>query len=152
MKKALLFILLLACVLVAQAPETNGHKENKVKCVISGEDIDKAEYASYKDGKVYFCCGGCKMDFEDSSAKFSTAANFQLAATGQYTQTSCPFTGRKMKASKALDVNGTTVTLCSNRCYKKAKKSKEKVSLLFSDKSFDKGFESNQKKTAKKKS
>ena len=124
-------------------------KEAAVTCVVSGETVDKTEYASYKAGKVFFCCGGCKADFEESSAKFSTAANFQLVATGQYTQTTCPFTGRKMKTSKALEVNGTTVTLCCDRCYKKTNKSKDKVSLIFSDEPFKKGFEIAAKKSSK---
>ncbi|MGE4658832.1 MAG: CsgG/HfaB family protein [Gammaproteobacteria bacterium] len=38
--------------------------------------------ASYKAGKVFFCCEGCKADFEDASAKFAVAANFQLVASG----------------------------------------------------------------------
>ena len=148
MKKYLLSILIIATGLMAQSPSA-AHEETKITCVVSGEAIDATETASYKDGKVYFCCAGCKADFEESSAKFSTAAKFQLEATGQYTQTTCPFTGRKMKTSKALEVNGTTVTLCCDRCYKKTNKSKDKVSLIFSDEPFKKGFEIAAKKSSK---
>ncbi len=44
-------------------------KEAGVTCVVSGEAVDKSEHISYKAGKVFFCCEGCKADFEDASAK-----------------------------------------------------------------------------------
>ena len=93
-----------------------GKIEAPVKCVISGDEIDKEEYTKYKDGKVYFCCGGCKSDFEADASKFTTAANYQLVATGQYVQGSCPLTARTNKADKELAVDGLSVTFCCNNC------------------------------------
>ena len=115
-------------------------KKASVTCVVSGETIDKAEYASYKSGKVYFCCEGCKADFEDASAKFTVAANFQLVASGQYMQTSCPLSGRKLNPEKAVKVAGTDVTFCCGNCQGKTKKAEDKMAFIFADAAFDKGF------------
>ena len=139
MKRQLIIIFTLALSSLAFGLE-EGKIEVKVKCVISGDEIDKEEYTKYKDGKVYFCCGGCKSDFEADASKFTTAANYQLVATGQYVQGSCPLTARKNKADKVVAVDGVSVTFCCNNCLKKAKKSTDKVSMLFSDVTFDKSF------------
>ena len=139
MKRQLIILFTLALSSLAFGLE-EGKIEVKVKCVISGDEIDKEEYTKYKDGKVYFCCGGCKSDFEEDASKFTSAANYQLVATGQYVQGSCPLTARKNKADNALAVDGVSVTFCCNNCLKKAKKSTDKVSMLFSDATFDKSF------------
>ena len=130
--------------------------ESKVICLVSGEVIEgdyKEESAKYKEGEVYFCCGGCKMDFEEDASKFSTAANFQLLATKQYSETNvCPVTGRKIKSKKEVVVDGVSVDLCCGGCVKKVNKSNNKVSMLFSDNSFDKGFSKTESKPKKSKS
>ena len=156
MKRQLIILFTLALSSLAFGLE-EGKIEESVKCVISGDPIDIEEHAKYKDGKVYFCCGGCKSDFEEDASKFTTAANYQLVATGQYVQGSCPLTARKNKADKVVAVDGVSVTFCCNNCLKKAKKSTDKVSMLFSDATFDKSFgkpDSDAKKTdaSKKKS
>ena len=49
----------------------NNHpSDDKIICVVSGDEINKSElsdheFSSYREGKVYFCCGGCKMDFDE---------------------------------------------------------------------------------------
>ena len=139
MKRQLIILFTLALSSLAFGLE-EGKIEVKVKCVISGDEIDKEEYTKYKDGKVYFCCGGCKSDFEEDASKFTTAANYQLVATGQYVQESCPLTARNNKADKQVDVDGLAVTFCCNNCLKKAKESTDKLSMLFSDATFDKSF------------
>ena len=104
-----------------------------------------------KEGEVYFCCGGCKMDFEEDASKFSTAANFQLLATKQYSETIvCPVTGRKIKSKKEVIVEGLSVGVCCAGCVKKINKSNNKVSMLFSDSAFDKGFAKSKPKSNKK--
>lgn len=138
MKKILFILLGIFTILYAQEKKL---KESPiVKCVVSGDEIDLEENSSYKNGKVYFCCGGCKEEFDESSKKFTTNANFQLLSTAQYSQTSCPITGRKIKANKMVTVDGANVAFCCNNCLGKATKSEDKLSLLFSDASFDKGF------------
>ena len=139
MKRNLIILFIIALSSLVFALEA-GEKELTVKCVVSGEEVDKDEYTKYKDGKVYFCCAGCKSDFEEDASKFTTAANYQLVATGQYVQESCPLTARNNKADKQVDVDGLAVTFCCNNCLKKAKKSTDKLSMLFSDATFDKSF------------
>jgi YHS domain-containing protein len=43
--------------------------EQKV-CPIMGESINKAVFTVYKGKKVYFCCPGCKPEFEKNPEKF----------------------------------------------------------------------------------
>ena len=148
MKKTL--FILLGIFTFVSAQKNVSKKLPVVKCVVSGDQIDLEESSSYKDGEVYFCCGGCKMDFDEDSKKFSTNANFQLLATKQYTQTSCPMTGGKTKVDKIVAVNGANISFCCNNCGKKATKSDDKLSLLFTDASFDKGFTSVKVKLKKK--
>ena len=152
MKHYLILTFIALGILGAQTPKA---EKAAVKCVVTGDPIDQEEFAAYKAGKVYFCCGGCKEEFQSSNADFITAANFQLVATGQYIQTACPVSGRGMKDSKTYAVNGTDVKFCCNNCLNKTKKSDKKVSLLFSDGAFEKGFsapEKNKKKVKKKSS
>ena len=97
MKRNLYLVLIMMFSSIGFSEDSKGD-ESKVICLVSGEVIEgdyKEESAKYKEGEVYFCCGGCKMDFEEDASKFSTAANFQLLATKQYSETNvCPVTGR----------------------------------------------------------
>ena len=151
--KSFILLLILCSVIMA---EGFGNKEDKVTSVVSGDVIEgdyKEESAKYKDGEVYFCCGGCKMDFEEDASKFSTAANLQLVSTKQYSQTTvCVVSGRKIKSKKEVVVDGVSVDLCCGGCVKKVNKSNNKVSMLFSDNSFDKGFSKTESKPKKSKS
>ena len=100
--------------------EDSNVNESKVICVVSGEVIEgdyKEESAKYKEGEVYFCCGGCKMDFEEDASKFSTTSNFQLLATKQYSETNvCPVSGRKIKNKKEVTIEGISIALCCAGC------------------------------------
>ena len=149
--KSFILLLILCSVIMA---EGFGNKEDKVTCVVSGDVIEgdyKEESAKYKDGEVYFCCGGCKMDFEEDASKFTTAANLQLVTTKQYSQTTvCPVSSRKIKTKKEVVVAGVAVDLCCGGCVKKINKSNNKVSMLFSDSSFDKGFSKTESNSSKK--
>lgn len=136
-----LFIVLAAALsLGAGDKDKKNKKKADVTCVISGEAVDKSEYTSYKAGKVFFCCEGCKADFEDASAKFAVAANYQLVASGQYMQTNCPVSGRKLNPKKAVKVAATDVTFCCGNCQGKTEKAEDKMAFIFSDAPFDKGF------------
>ena len=126
-------------------------KSKTITCVVSGDEINKSdlkdhEHSTYKDGKVYFCCGGCKMDFDESPKKFAAKANFQLVTSGQYTQTACPVNKGKIHTAKAkknlkkVTVSGMEVDLCCPGCLKKYNKASDKFALLFSDKGYEKGF------------
>ena len=128
-------------------------KAKTITCVVSGDEINKNDlkdhdFSKYRDGKVYFCCGGCKMDFDESPKKFATKANFQLVSSGQYTQTACPVNKGKIHTAKAkknlkkVTVNGMEVDLCCPGCLKKYNKADDKFALIFSDKGYEKGFAS----------
>ena len=153
MKRNLYLVLIMMFSSIGFSEDSKGD-ESKVICLVSGEVIDgdyKEESAKYKEGEVYFCCGGCKMDFEEDASKFSTAANFQLLATKQYSETNvCPVTGRKIKSKKEVIVQGLSVGVCCAGCVKKINKSNNKVSMLFSDSAFDKGFSKSKPKSNKK--
>ena len=121
--------------------------EKDAVCPISGEVIkDVTTKAEFKKGNVYFCTESCKLDFTKNVSKYASKGNFQLASTGQYVQTNCPVTGRKLKKNskkpKIVNISAKDVELCCGGCMKKASKMKdnEKFELLFSDKSFKKGF------------
>ncbi len=153
MKRNLYLVLIMMFSSIGFSEDSKGD-ESKVICLVSGEVIEgdyKEESAKYKEGEVYFCCGGCKMDFEEDASKFSTAANFQLLATKQYSETNvCPVTGRKIKSKKEVIVEGLSVGVCCAGCVKKINKSNNKVSMLFSDSAFDKGFSKSKPKSNKK--
>ena len=137
-------------------------KAKTITCVVSGDEINKDElkdhdFSNYRDGKVYFCCGGCKMDFDESPKKFATKANFQLVSSGQYTQTACPVNKGKIHTAKAkknlkkVTVNGMEVDLCCPGCLKKYNKADDKFALIFSDKRYEKRFASKDAQKTKSK-
>ena len=133
----------MSIILVAMVPLNAGDKDKKkheATCVVSGEAIDKTEYSNYKKGKVYFCCDGCKADFDEASAKFAVAANYQLVATGQYMQTNCPVSGRDLNPKKVVKVANADVTFCCGNCQGKTNQAEDKMAFIFADASFDKGF------------
>ena len=133
----------MSIILVAMVSLNAGDKDKKkheVTCVVSGETIDETEYTNYKKGKVYFCCGGCKADFDEASATFAVAANYQLVATGQYMQTNCPVSGRGLNPKKVVKVANAGVTFCCGNCQGKTNKAEDKMAFIFADVSFDKGF------------
>ena len=137
-------------------------KSKTITCVVSGDEINKSdlkdhEHSTYKAGKVYFCCGGCKMDFDESPKKFAAKANFQLVTSGQYTQTACPVNKGKIHTAKAkknlkkVTVSGMEVDLCCPGCLKKYNKANDKFALIFSDKGYEKGFASKDAQKTKSK-
>ena len=131
-------IILVAMVLLIAGDKDK--KKHEVTCVVSGETIDETEYSNYKKGKVYFCCGGCKADFDEASATFAVAANYQLVATGQYMQTNCPVSGRGLNPKKVMKVANSDVIFCCGNCQGKTNKAEDKMAFIFTDVSFDKGF------------
>ena len=133
-------ICLVACATVVAADVNL----KNVQCVVANKPANAGKAADYKDGKVYFCCGGCAGKFAANSKSFAERANHQLVATNQYVQTGCPFSGGKVKADKMVSIAGTKVGFCCDGCMSKvasAKDDKAKMKLVFSDKAFSKGFE-----------
>ena len=54
------------------------------------------------------------------------------------------------KDVKKVEVDGLSVDLCCAGCLKKVNKSKDKFSMLFSDKAYDKGFSKKEVKAKEK--
>lgn len=114
-----------------------------VKCVVAPKAASESKSADYKEGKVYFCCGGCAGKFAGDTKKFATKANFQLVATKQYEQKSCPMSGRDIDADITSTVAGKKVAFCCTGCkgsVDKAEGDEAKMKLVFADKPFEKAF------------
>lgn len=129
-------------VIAAESEKTNP------KCPVSGAKVNMEKFSKFNGGKVYFCCGNCKAKFDAGSDKFSAKANHQLVVSGQAEQKACPFAGRPTDASKTVAVNGVEVAFCCGGCQGKAAKADEasRVSLVFANDAFRKGFEMATKK------
>lgn len=118
-------------------------KEFKATCPVSGQAAKEDKTAAYKGGKVYFCCGDCPKAFEKDSAKYSTKANLQLAATGQAKETKCPLSGAKLNPDTTVEVSGVKVNFCCEKCQAKVKEAKgdAQVDMVFKDDAFAKAYE-----------
>jgi hypothetical protein len=123
-------------------------KESKAMCPVSGKAIDMSKSVAYKGAKVYFCCGNCPGAFEKDTAKFSTKANHQLVVTEQFKEVKCPLSGAKLNPEATVEVAGTKVAFCCDKCQGKvaAAKGEEQLNLVFGDTAFAKGFEIVKKK------
>lgn len=115
-----------------------------VKCVVADKAATEGKSADYRDGKVYFCCGGCAGKFAKNSKKYATKANHQLVATKQFKQKACPFSGGDLNPETAVKVAGVNVCFCCNNCKGKVESAEDeasKVKMVFANKAFEKGFE-----------
>ena len=138
------FIALIATVAFLSTASLYGAKEVKldgIKCPVSGKAV-KAEHAEgyKKTAKVYFCCPNCPKAFAGNTAKFAAKANQQLYATGQATAVKCPLTGKPINAVQKVTINGKATAFCCGGCKGKVTKAKDKITLVFADKAFAKGF------------
>ena len=144
--KIISFILISALIMSATlfSTEKKSNKKNQIsntKCLISGDNIDEDEFLNYKDGKIYFCCEMCKADFlDEKSNKFSSKANYQLVSSGQYTQQSCPMTGKGIDKTKNITIGELNVAFCCNGCKSKTEAKKDKAGFIFANTVFDKTF------------
>lgn len=116
-----------------------------VKCVMAADkDAKEEKAADWKDGKVFFCCDGCKGKFEkatkEEKEKLAHKANHQLVATKQYEQKACPTSGGKLDPATAIEVGGTKIAFCCKNCKADAEKLKpeEQVATLFGEEAFKK--------------
>jgi hypothetical protein len=143
----------LAILLVAGATVVAADVDfKKVKCVVADKPADQSKTADYKDGKVYFCCGGCAGKFAKDTKKFSAKANHQLVATKQYEQKGCPMSGGKVNKETLVKLGETELGFCCNNCkgkFESAKDDAEKLKLVFNDKAFEKGFQKVKKEESK---
>jgi YHS domain-containing protein len=113
-----------------------------VKCIVAPRDAQASKSADYKEGKVYFCCGGCAGKFAAAEKKFATQANRQLVQTKQYKQTGCPISGGGINPETMIKVDGTEVAFCCGNCKAKVESAegKEQSKLVFGEKAFKKAY------------
>lgn len=115
----------------------------KAKCPVSGKECKEDTGVAYKGAKVYFCCNNCPKAFAKDTSKFAAKANMQLVATGQAKEVKCPLSGQDLNPETKIEVAGTDVCFCCNKC--KAAVSKltgdEQIEKVYGDKAFEKGFE-----------
>ena len=118
-----------------------------VQCMLMPAKGVKAKHAvDYKGGQVFFCCKGCAGKFAKNPSKYAEKANQQLVATGQFKQMACPLSGGDMDDDQVVSVSGIEVKFCCGNCVNKVggqANDAAKSGLVFSDKSFAKGFEKN---------
>jgi YHS domain-containing protein len=118
-------------------------KLDGITCVVAPKAVNASKSASYKDGKVYFCCGNCAGKFATAPEKFATKANMQLVATGQYEQKACPYSGGELDPSTKIKVGEAEVAFCCANCKGKteAAEADKQVDMVFGEKAFKKaGF------------
>lgn len=142
--KAIVLSLLLGASLMVMPGTEDGPDLTGIKCVINPKAQAKADkFAEYMGGKVYFCCGNCKAKFEAKPEEYSVKANHQLAATGQYVQKACPFSGHDIDEDIVAKVGGVEVGLCCKDCLAKlegAESTEAKAEMVFNTKAFKTGF------------
>lgn len=114
-----------------------------VKCLmVAKKDANKDKFSKWKEGKVFFCCDGCRGKFEkldkEGKEKIATKANHQLVATKQYEQKGCPFSGGEIDESTKIEVAGASIAFCCTNCKGKAEKMEKDKQLeaLFGEKAF----------------
>ncbi|MFP6754080.1 MAG: hypothetical protein VB855_20520 [Pirellulaceae bacterium] len=143
------FIALIATVAFLSTASLYGAKEVKldgIKCPVSGKAV-KAEHAvAYKGAKAYFCCPNCPKAFAKDTAKFSAKANHQLYATGQAKLVACALTKKPLNTATKVEIGGKAVCFCCNGCKGKVTKAEDKITLVFADAAFAKGFKVNVEK------
>ncbi len=49
----------------------NGQVEEQANCPVTGGPVKKNIYTWYNGKKVYFCCEGCKQQFEQNPEKYT---------------------------------------------------------------------------------
>ena len=137
------FIALIATVAFLSTASLYGAKEVKldgIKCPVSGKAV-KAEHAvAYKGAKAYFCCPNCPKAFAGDTAKFAAKANHQLYATGQAKLVACALTKKPLNTATKVEIGGKAVCFCCNGCKGKVTKAEDKITLVFADAAFAKGF------------
>lgn len=137
----------IGCALLVAIPiaMAEGVSLEGVKCLFAAKnDAKEASSAEWKDGKVYFCCDGCKGKFDkltqDEKDKMAAKANAQLVASKQYEQKACPLSGGDLNKEATVEIGGVKVAFCCNSCKGKAEdwKDDDKLENVFGEKAFKK--------------
>lgn len=86
-------------------------------CPVSGQPAKPDIFAPHGGGKVFFATEEAKQTFTAGAAQFATAANYQLAVTGQAVQVACPVLGKQLGSARQFQVRG--VAVCCPGCQQK---------------------------------
>jgi predicted metal-binding protein len=139
MKRIAFCVAAVCSLFLATAYAADEVKLDGIKCIVAPDKAAKADKSvDYKDGKVYFCCGGCPGKFEKDikdAKKFATKANAQLVATGQAKQAKCPLSGKDLNKDTEISVGGAKVQFCCNNCKGAVEKAEgdKKLEMVFSE-------------------
>lgn len=91
MKKLSMLAIALVATSVAfgQAKPKPGATPKAVECaVMKGHDVEVAKatkekmFADYKGNRYFFCCGGCKPEFNKNPAKYAKAPHIKTPKKG----------------------------------------------------------------------
>ena len=129
----------------AKAKEEMAKILKVTKCPISGGPVKEAKFVSYKDSKVFMCCGNCVKAFTEKVKKDTTLAakaNHQLVMTKQASQKKCCINGKgPMNKDTHTKVVGVQVHTCCKTCLGKLNKMEQadQIKTVFG-KNFDKAF------------
>ncbi len=118
---------------------------NEIHCPVSGQPVAADFKSEYQEGVIYFCCSTCQQKFTETPERYTSSANFQLVATGQYKQVNCPFSGHKVTQDHQFKIGTVKVNLCSSSCLEKITKTEEfseQIDLVFAAEPFAKAFAS----------
>jgi YHS domain-containing protein len=125
-----IFILIIAGVPKLQAAE-------KVKCAVSGKEINKEEAVgsmAYKGTTYYFCCAGCEKKFKEDPEMYvsgegrsehMSSEHMEQEQNGEVVDPVCGMTIKKDEAKFSYEYKGTTYYFCMEGCKDKFVKNPE---------------------------
>ena len=141
-KSSFLLFLLTALALPGFAQVEEGNvwllDEQGVKhftCPVKGDEAvvgEDTEYSDYNNKRYYFCCPGCKPDFDADPEKYLkklTIPGNAVKMKGKKINFICPVTGESgtvAKNTKFSDYQGKRYYLCCAGCKPKFEKDPEK--------------------------
>jgi YHS domain-containing protein len=108
----------------AQLAETG--QITQVACPISGKACNPAAKSEVAGATVCFCCKNCKSKVDSASDAVAMVFGdgaFEKAFT---LQTTCPVSGKPIKADKVVEHNGKKVYFCCGNCPKAFESNPEK--------------------------
>jgi hypothetical protein len=97
-------------------------------CPITGDPVDPAEFAEYKDeenhvyGRIYTCCGGCVKKAEEKAAELYKKLYLTDAETEKEIEPidlkneKCPISGGDVSEAGMIQYNGMVVGHCCDKC------------------------------------
>jgi YHS domain-containing protein len=88
-------------------------------CPVSGKPISRDHFVEYEGRKVYFCCGNCPAEFQESPTKYLPALYRQIYP--QSVQVKCPVMGDPIDGKTFVEYKGERIGFCCDMCPPKFK-------------------------------